>query len=265
MIPVGDSPIRRRTPWVNYSLILINLVVFIYVLSLSTLMPGDHQQAASEFIEMRDTICYGFEARPTDVDRFYCQWGFQPREWFDNLQGESAVGASRNWDVLITIFTAAFLHAGWLHIGGNMLFLWVFGDNVEDRMGHAGYLLFYLVAAVAAALVQGAVDPDSTIPMVGASGAVAGVLGAYIVWFPRATVVAVFPMLFFLPLPVPAILMIGMWFLQNVFAGYTSLGSAATPDAGVAWFAHIGGFVFGFLLVFVFLRSKGRPPPRWYR
>jgi membrane associated rhomboid family serine protease len=263
MIPIGDSPVPRRTPWVNYLLILINLGVFLYVLSLSATMPGTQAEASAEFIEMRDTVCYGFEARPTEVDRFYCRWSFQPREWFDNLRGESAVGSSRNWDVLITILTAAFLHAGWLHIGGNMLFLWVFGDNVEDRFGHIPYLLFYLFAAAIASIIQGAIDPESVIPVVGASGAVAGVLGAYIVWFPGATIVAVFPVLFFLPLPIPAVFMIGVWFLQNLLAGYMTIGSAGTPDAGVAWFAHIGGFAFGFLLVLLFLRSSGRPPPRY--
>jgi membrane associated rhomboid family serine protease len=263
VIPIGDSPVSRRTPWVNYAIILVNLGVFFYVLSLSTVVPASRLEATEEFIEMRDTVCYGFEARPTEIDRFYCRWGFQPREWFDNVRGESQVGNSRNWGVVITILTSIFLHAGWLHIGGNMLFLWVFGDNVEDRLGHIPYLLFYLMAGIVASLIQGLVDTSSVIPVVGASGAVAGVLGAYIVWYPGATIVAVFPVLFFLPLPVPAFIMVGLWFFQNLLAGYLTLGSAGTPDAGVAWFAHIGGFLFGFVLVLLFLRRSGRPPPRW--
>lgn len=265
MIPIGDSPRSRSTPWVNYAIILVNIGVFLYVLGLSTAIASSPADASAEFADMRDSVCYGFEASPTEVDRFYCRWSFQPAEWFDNVRGESNVGAPRNWEVIITIITSAFLHAGWLHIGGNMLFLWVFGDNVEDRLGHFPYLIFYLFAAAIASMIQGAMDSTSLIPVVGASGAVAGVLGAYIVWFPGATIVAVFPALFFLPLPIPAIVMIGVWFVQNLFAGYMTLGSAAAPDSGVAWFAHIGGFLFGFLLVFLFLRDHGRAPPRWRR
>lgn len=266
MIPIGDNTRSRRTPWVNYTFILINVAVFVYVLTLSTQPSLVRGERADDFITQRDTVCYGFESRPTEVDSFYCRWSFQPREWFDNLQGESQVGEPRNWDVLITIVTAMFLHAGWLHIGGNMLFLWVFGDNVEDRFGHALYAVFYLFAGVVASVIQGAVDPGNLVPVVGASGAVAGVLGAYIVWFPGATVFAIFPVFFFIPLPVPAVIMIGLWFVQNLFAGYATLGSAGTPDAGVAWFAHIGGFVFGFLLVLFFVRDLGarrRAPPEF--
>ena len=263
MIPIGDSPVARRTPWVNYAIILVNIGVFIYVLTLSPQLPPTQEEAIAKYIDMRDGVCYGFDARPTDVDEFYCRWSFQPREWFDNLEGQSQVGSPRNWDVLLTIITSMFLHAGWLHIAGNMLFLWVFGDNVEDRLGHVPYLLFYLTAGVVASLIQGVMDVNSLIPVVGASGAVAGILGAYLVWFPGATVVAVVPILFFLPLPVPAFIMIGLWFIQNLAAGYMTIATAQTPDAGVAWFAHIGGFLFGFGMVLLFLRGLGRPPPRW--
>ncbi len=262
MIPIGDSPITRRTPWVNYALILINIAVFAYVLTLSNEPPPTQAEASEKFVEMRDGVCYGFEARPTEVDRFYCEWGFQPAEWFDSVRGEAPGQDDRGWAVLLPIVTSIFLHAGWLHLGGNMIFLWVFGDNIEDRLGHFGYLLFYVAAGIVASLIQGFINPESLVPMVGASGAVAGVLGAYIVWFPGATIVAIVPVLFFLPLPIPAFFMIGIWFIQNLLAGYMTLGSAGTPDAGVAWFAHIGGFMFGFLLVFIFLRSVGRPPPR---
>ncbi|MDZ7727571.1 MAG: rhomboid family intramembrane serine protease [Dehalococcoidia bacterium] len=258
MIPIGDSSRSRRTPWVNYAFILANVLVFLYTLTLSVDIAPDSQQAARDFAVQRDSVCYGFQARPTDVDYFYCEWSFQPQEWFDHARGEATTGEGRDWRVLVTIVTAIFLHAGWIHIGGNMLFLWVFGDNVEDRLGHFAYLVFYLIAGVIANLIQGFFDPTNLVPTVGASGAVAGVLGAYIVWFPGATIIAVFPALFFIPLPIPAFLMIGLWFLQNLLAGYATLGSAATPDAGVAWFAHIGGFLYGFLVVFLLLRDVGR-------
>ena len=143
-----------------------------------------------------------------------------------------------------------------------MIFLWVFGDNVEDRLGHLTYLLFYLAAGVVAALVQGAVEPTSVIPIVGASGSVAGVLGAYLLFYPKATVYVVIPffLLIFIPIPLPAVVMIGFWFLQNLLAGVASLGDAANPDTGVAWFAHLGGFAFGLLIALAF-RNRRRPVP----
>lgn len=260
VIPIGDSTSARRTPFVNWALIAANILVFIYALSLSTSVTS-----AADFQAQRDDVCYGFNAAPTEVDHFYCEWSFQPEEWFDNISGDSRTGESGSVSIFVTIFTAIFLHAGWLHIGGNMLFLWVFGDNIEDRLGHVLYLAFYLAGGFVASLIQGMMDPDSVVPVVGASGAVAAVLGAYIVWFPKATIITVLPVFFFLPFPVPAFVMIGLWFVQNLLAGYATLGSVA-PDTGVAWFAHIGGFLFGFLLVFLFLREYGRrrrPPPLW--
>lgn len=266
MIPIGDSTRSRGTPFVNYAFILINIVVFLYTLSLSQRVEDSVNTSRSTLADRPDA-CYGHPVASSEVDEFFCRWSFQPGEWFDNLQGDAAVGPARDLGVLITIVTAIFLHAGWLHIAGNMLFLWVFGDNVEDRLGHAGYVLFYLVGGAFASLVQGLMDAGNLVPVVGASGAVAAVLGAYIVWFPRATVFAVVPLLFFIPLPIPAVVMIGLWFLQNLLAGYATLGSTVSPDAGVAWFAHIGGFLFGFLLVLLVLRRLGRskPPPTMRR
>ncbi len=265
MIPIGDSARSRRVPWMNYVFVLVNIGVFIYSLTLSQTPVGGRDQQQADFEAQRQSICYGHAAAPTQIDRFYCRWSFQPREWFDNVRGESADGQGRDPRILVTLITAIFLHAGWLHIGGNMLFLWVFGDNIEDRLGHIGYALFYVMGGAVASLIQGFASPDSVVPVVGASGAVAAVLGAYIVWFPVATIIAVIPLLFFIPLPVPAFIMIGLWFVQNLLAGYATLGTAAAPDAGVAWFAHIGGFAFGFLLILLFLRGVGgrvRPPPR---
>jgi membrane associated rhomboid family serine protease len=150
-----------------------------------------------------------------------------------------------------------FVHGGWLHLIGNMLFLWVFGDNVEDALGHVRYLLFYLLAGAAAAALQVYVDQDSLVPMVGASGAIAGVLGAYLVLYPRATVAAVIPLLwFFGAFPVPAWVLIIFWFFLQLLNGVATLG-AGDVTQGVAFWAHIGGFVAGFALVWL-LRRRGR-------
>jgi membrane associated rhomboid family serine protease len=259
MIPIGDSPQRRITPWVTYAIILANVAVFVYMLTLSTATPPPgtrtYERAA---IALADGPCYGFPAAPSDSDTFVCKYAFQPKEFFDNLKAKSEVSRPDRPIIFISILTGLFLHAGWLHLLGNMLFLWVFGDNVEDRLGHAGYLLFYLVAGMVAAIVQGLMQPTSIVPVVGASGAIAAVLGAYIVYFPRASVRVVIPffILIFIPIPVPAWLMIGLWFVQNLFAGFASINQAASPDTGVAFFAHIGGFVFGSAMALTVLRRK---------
>jgi membrane associated rhomboid family serine protease len=267
VIPVRDSVRSTGTPWVNYGLILLNVAVFLYMLSLSTDVAPGRAVANRDFLDQTNGACYGFQTLPTPSDAFVCKWAFQPKEFYDNLAGKSDVAAPDRPVILISIITAMFLHAGWLHIIGNMLFLWVFGDNVEGRMGHAGYLLFYLLCGVVATLVQGFIDTTSLVPVLGASGAIAGILGAYIVYFPRATVRVVIPFFIFIliPIPVPAWLMIGLWFLQNLLQGVASINNVATPDAGVAFFAHIGGFVFGLLTVLVFLRGAGRRTTRRVR
>ncbi len=250
MFPIGDSPRSRSEPLTNYLLIGINLGVFVYMLTLesSVALPRGVFQALST--EAANGVCYGLLTVPSDLDLLFCEFGFQPQEFFDIVAGEPSIPEPDRPTILVTLVTSQFLHGGWLHVAGNMLFLWVFGDNVEDRFGHFRYLLFYLVAGAFASVVQGIIDPDSLIPVIGASGAVAGVLGAYIYLYPRATVYVVIPFLFliFIPLPVPAFIMIGIWFLQNLLAGFAELGSTADPGAGVAWFAHIGGFLFGLLI-----------------
>jgi membrane associated rhomboid family serine protease len=244
----------------TYSIIAANFVVFLFMLSLSNQEPAAQRQQRGEIIEQTNGECYGFRTLPTDADRFICRYGFQPLEFFDTLRGKSRATDPNVALVILSIVTAAFLHGGWLHILGNMLFLWVFGDNIEDRLGRLRYLLFYISAAVVAALIQGLVDPNSVVPTVGASGAVAAVLGAYLIWFPKAKVRAVIPMVFlvFIPFRIPAIVMIGIWFLQNLLAGYATITSAATADVGVAWFAHIGGFLFGVVIAL----ALRRPPRR---
>ncbi len=255
MIPVGDSPRSLTRPWVNYSIILACAAVFLWMLTLSHDQPptaSQRRQAAEDSA----VHCYGLRTPATEIDRFYCRRGFQAKEFFDTVRGQPEIPGTRRGEILASLFTSLFVHAGWLHILGNMLFLWVFGDNVEDRLGHFAYALFYLLGGVVAAFAQAFIDPDTVVPAVGASGAVASVLGAYLVFFPRATVKVVIPffILIFLPIPVPAAVMIGLWFLQNLLAGVATLGAQTAADSGVAFFAHIGGFLFGLLLTWIFLR-----------
>jgi membrane associated rhomboid family serine protease len=169
----------------------------------------------------------------------------------------------KSW--VASIFVAMFLHGGWLHIAGNMLFLWVFGNNIEDRMGPVVYLPFYLFAGVAAAAAQIATSPNSAIPNIGASGAVAGVLGAYLVLYPRHRVLSLIPIFFIFQLiELPAIVVLGFWFVLQLFNGVGSL--ARDLGGGVAYFAHIGGFVAGVIVALLFYRRRRTPqqfPVAW--
>jgi len=220
MIPIYDDNPTRRFTWVTLFLIGLNIGAFGYMLSL-----GDAELSA--FIAERAFVAGDFFADPTDPHR------------------------------LLTLFTAMFLHAGWLHLGGNMLYLWIFGNNVEERLGHGRFVLFYLTAGVVATLVQSATAPDSTIPLVGASGAIAGILGAYMWLFPRARVVTLIPVLFIVEIAaIPAVFVIGFWFLLQVVQGVGSIGMI---EGGVAWWAHVAGFVFG-LAVAIPITVFGRGP-----
>ena len=162
------------------------------------------------------------------------------------------------------VVTSMFLHGGWLHFLGNSLYLWIFGDNVEDHLGHERFLLFYLVCGTAAALAQTGVTPNSTVPMVGASGAIAGVMGAYIVLFPRARILTLLPIFFFIQIiEVPAIFFLGFWFLMQLMSGMGSLDVQTGADiGGVAFWAHIAGFAAGVVGIFVTRRPKRRRPTR---
>ncbi len=164
-----------------------------------------------------------------------------------------------------TVFTSMFLHGGFLHLAGNMLYLWVFGDNVEDRVGHGRFLVFYLLCGVVAALAQSAVAPHSRIPMVGASGAIAGVLGAYLVLYPRSRVLTLLPIfIFWQVVEIPAVYLLGMWFLLQFLSGVGSIATTAVSgDAGgVAFWAHVAGFVAGVAGISVFRRFE-RPRVEW--
>ena len=175
-------------------------------------------------------------------DNFIMKWAFVPNLFLSNPVGN-----------LPTLFTSMFMHAGWLHLGGNMLYLWIFGDNVEDRFGHIGFLIFYLVCGLAATAAQLAFSLTSNIPNLGASGAIAGVLGAYLLLFPRARVTVLQGQR---TVPVSALIVIGFWFILQLFSGVGSLANA-TNTGGVAYMAHVGGFVAGFLLTFLF-RGKSK-------
>ena len=170
---------------------------------------------------------------------FIYTWSFVPSYFISNPAVE--------W---VTIFTAMFMHAGWLHILGNMLYLWIFGDNVEDSLGHIKFLVFYLLCGVAATFAQMAADPASNIPNLGASGAIAGVLASYLVLFPRQRVRV---LVFSFVIPLPAIIVIGLWFVLQIF----SQAGSTTTD-GVAYMAHIGGFIAGLILTFI-LRGRRNP------
>ena len=172
---------------------------------------------------------------------FIQRWAFVPRRFLADPAGDFA-----------TLFTAMFMHAGWMHLIGNMLYLWIFGDNVEDRFGHAKFLIFYLVCGVAATFAQLAFSADSAVPNLGASGAVAGVLGAYLLLYPRGQVRV---MMGRGVVPAPALVVIGLWFALQLFSGIGSVASNVDEGGGVAYMAHIGGFVAGFLLTFL-LRGK---------
>lgn len=205
MFPIGDDNTGRRlTPVVTYTLIALNLLVFLLELA--------------------------------GGDAFIGTWAFVPARFLAD--------PAADW---VTIFTAMFMHAGLVHLGGNMLYLWIFGDNVEDRFGHLRFLAFYLFCGVAATFTQLAFSAGSEIPNLGASGAIAGVLGAYFLLYPnrRVTVIAGYGIV-----QVPALLVIGLWFVLQLFSGIGMLG-AATDTGGVAFMAHVGGFVAGSVLAFI--------------
>ncbi len=171
------------------------------------------------------------------------------------------IPAAFSW---VTVITSMFLHGGLMHFGGNMLYLWIFGDNVEDRMGHGRFVVFYLLCGMAAALAQTIMVPDSTIPMVGASGAIAGVMGAYFVLYPKSRIVTLVPIfIFFHIMEIPAIFFLGIWFLMQFAYGVGSVATATSGGGGVAFWAHVAGFVAGISGVIVFRRPERQRVEWW--
>ncbi|MBV9707488.1 MAG: rhomboid family intramembrane serine protease [Chloroflexi bacterium] len=242
MIPIKDYPGPRRTmPWVTWGLILINVIVFVYQITLS---PDDTQAFIFAYSVVPQALVHGVPQTSLLAQHI----AFQTPE-----------------PVYLTLITSMFLHAGLLHIAGNMLYLFIFGDNVEDRMGHLPYLLFYLFCGVVAGLTQVVVDPNSTIPSLGASGAIAGVLAAYLVLFPLAKVrTIIFIFIFFTLVTLPAYILIGFWFLLQLFDGVASLSTVQQGMGGVAYFAHVGGFLTGLAITFLLRSQLGPPPPVSY-
>ena len=224
MLPIKDTIRSRTFPIITWVLIVVNALIFIFETRLS-------RSGLDAFIET-------FGLVPAFVDFA------NPVTWYPFV-------------------THMFLHGGWFHLLSNMWILFIFGDNVEDRLGSGRFLAFYLLGGIGAGLLQSFISPDPRIPSLGASGAIAAVLGAYILFFPHSRVITLIP-LFFIPwfVEIPAVIYLGIWFVSQLFSGIASLGAAVGEWGGVAWWAHIGGFVLGLLLAKPF--SAGRRPARWY-
>jgi membrane associated rhomboid family serine protease len=231
MIPLRDDQPTFSTPFVNYFLIVLNVVVFLWELSVGM---QSHRQ----------------------LNSFMMEFGVVPRHTLAVLTGQSYDSLAT---AILPLFTAMFLHASFLHVAGNMLFLWIFGDNVEDYLGHFTYLVFYLLSGLAAGATHILLNRASRVPSIGASGAIAGVMGAYFILYPRARVLVWFPPIFLFH--VPAWLMLGYWFLVNFLSGTsTAITETSQTSGGIAFWAHIGGFVAGVLMINVF-----RERPHRYR
>ncbi len=234
MIPLRDANPTRRTPVVTWSLIAACFVVFAYELGLQA-NGGDRALSA-----------------------FFDRWGVVPRDFL------AAIGAGRlGSPAALAGIASLFIHAGWLHILGNMLYLWIFGNNIEDRLGRLPYLLFYVTGGLVAAVTQASIDPTSSVPLVGASGAIAAVLGAYLVLYPGARVLSlVFLGIFYQLAEIPALVVLGFWFVLQLVDASAALGQLQSGVGGIAFFAHIGGFVLG-MAVGIAARLAG--PPRRLR
>lgn len=225
MFPIRDTVRSSTFPIVNVIIIVINLLIFLYEVSL-----GRH------------------------IEVFVLQFGLTPVRFFWGLQNQLR-------DAIIPLFTSMFLHGGWLHVLGNMWFLHIFGDNVEDRVGHVRYVFFYLLCGIGAGLVQTILMPRSNIPMVGASGAIAGILGAYFLLFPGSRILTLVPIFIFIQLmEIPAVVFLIIWFFFQFIQG-TMMRDVT--GGGVAWWAHIGGFVIGIFLI-LFFRKPERKQPHYY-
>jgi membrane associated rhomboid family serine protease len=247
VLPLRDRNPTSRTPVITILLIIANVAVFLLVQKAGTLGTQDDT-----------TLTYEHAAIPCELTQGHA---LTEREIVDGTcvdRGRSAeVFPDKN--VVLSVFVSMFLHGGWLHLGGNMLFLWVFGNNVEDKLGPFFYVLLYLVGGTVAMLSQVLADPNSTVPVIGASGAIAAVMGAYLVWFPRARVLTVILIFFFLPLELPAWIVLSVWFVLQFFTA---------PESGVAWMAHVGGFAFGVALAWLvrntaWWRRRNPPVYRW--
>ncbi len=247
MLPLRDRNPTVRTPVITIALIVVNVAVFLLVQKGGTLGERDDTELTYEHAAIPCEVTQGHPLTENEiVDDTCTDRGRSPEVFPDK-------------NVPLSILVSMFLHGGWLHLGGNMLFLWVFGNNVEDKLGWFFYLLLYLVGGAVAMLAQVASDPSSTVPVIGASGAIATVMGAYLVWFPKARVLTVILIFFFLPLELPAWLVLTVWFFLQFFTG---------SGTGVAWVAHVGGFAFGVVIAALlrnseWWRRRNQPTYRW--
>jgi membrane associated rhomboid family serine protease len=250
MFPLKDNIPTDRTPIVTIAIIAINVVVY-FVLQKGGILSGPDQG-----------IVVDYGAIPYEITH--------PDQHCVEVQAGQAIacgtGVGDQPPTLLTVFSSMFMHGGILHLGGNMLFLWIFGNNVEDAMGHVKFIVFYLLGGLAAIAGQVLVEPAAAVPTIGASGAVAAVLGGYLLLYPRARVITViFIVFFFTILELPALLILGFWFLQQIAFGAYDLTNPTGGGGGVAYFAHIGGFIFGMLVIKLFAsrRKDYSPPPKY--
>lgn len=228
MIPLRDDQPSFSTPFINYFLIALNLLVYLWEV----------------LVEVQS---------PRVLRAFVLQFGLVPRHTIAVLTGHSYDSPVT---AIVPFFTSMFLHGSFMHVAGNMLFLWIFGDNVEDYLGHFRYLVFYLTGGIAAAATQVLLSANSRVPTVGASGAIAAVMGAYFVLYPRARVLVWFPPIFLFH--VPAWLMLGYWFLYQFFSGTLSAVAETAQMGGIAFWAHVGGFAAGVILIKAFPERRHR-------
>jgi membrane associated rhomboid family serine protease len=234
MLPIRDNIRSNSFPIVNWLLIGINIIVFLFELTLS----------------------------PSNLDKFIQTFGLVP----SSLQLSNPLALINNPFPIFTLFSHMFLHGGWFHILSNLWVLYIFGDNVEDHLGSFRYFIFYILGGITAGIIQAVASPTSQVPAIGASGAIAAVLGAYFLLFPNGRVTTLIP-LFFIPwfVEVRAIVFLGIWFILQLFSGFSALGLPENASmGGVAWFAHIGGFIFGFLTVKLFSPKKAPAYSRHY-
>jgi membrane associated rhomboid family serine protease len=270
VIPLRDINPTSRTAWVTLALIVANVAVF---LLWEPTFAGQAQQ--QEFFFCNAQIPFELTHQSSLADG-----GAEAREAIQETfrtGGEDAAGLQefldrtcpdKSW--LTSVFVSMFLHGGWLHLAGNMLFLWIFGNNVEDRLGRIMYVAFYVLGGLAATGLQVAFDPNSAVPNVGASGAIAAILGSYLVMFPRARIHTLVIFVFITFLDLPATVVLVGWFVLQLFSGVGEMGRELGGGGGVAYWAHVGGFAFGLAVTWLFFRSRGRrdpyalPPPPPY-
>jgi membrane associated rhomboid family serine protease len=271
MLPLHDDNPTRRLPLITLVIIVLNVLAFVFwEPTFAGGTPSEKQAKQISFfycnaevpweVTHQENLAEGGDEAVEELDE-QDPLGPGNREEYADFQRFLRLRCpDKSW--WQSIFVAMFLHGGWLHLGGNMLFLWIFGNNVEDRLGPILYIPFYLAAGIAAAIGQLLVDTNSVVPNLGASGAIAGVLGAYIVMFPRRRVLTLVFFFFITAIWLPAWVVLGAWFILQLFNGVGAV--TAEISTGVAFFAHIGGFVFGGIVAFLFFPKEGlggRPPP----